>query len=598
MSATETHKEGGDSERKESPPPIGGELEAQNKSFSDSGIIVPKMNNEDMQMKKPQQKPSHSNIKSTSDDHPVKENGVKPSSLPQDTSLGAGNIAERATEPPTSPISPQAKEACLEENQVEDTVNLATANTDDAESESVDEYPPLEDQKRHALSSDARAAQANHTYNPHGGQQTHNLEAKIAANLELQARRERELAEIGPEERRAAAATSASFDYRRRHGIDQKTPFPHLMYHLLEDDNYKDALCWLPDGLSFALDPDVFQRKVIEVHFPRSKFDSFKRKLNRWGFRRVMETEAPGTMTYFHRLFRRGYPGLLKQMHGGRIKSQKGLNMLSIEKKLNKAAAKQFQALQSTGDPAFLAAILNESLPGSIPFGLMGQGAGQPVMSAEGFSSNLIPPLEFDGMRGRAEMGRILFEQERLRLELAKKSQEEFELREKLNEESYRRRAQEEQMRKVLQTAPSSRMPPGFLSSQGLSSQMPFGMTERGSDLASNMFSTMSQDMLSSQFRQPGGALSRGDLYQESGAEHAQGSSISIRVPPPMPQENPPTEDNDEHSSSFRSLQQQQGQDFERLVQEEMVRQQQQAREQQFGQQFGQQSSGRTGEQD
>jgi HSF-type DNA-binding len=59
--------------------------------------------------------------------------------------------------------------------------------------------------------------------------------------------------------------------------------------------------------------------------FKQSKFTSFTRKLNRWGFIRV--TRGPQTGSYFHKLFQRDHPELCLQMRcqNARLPSHEGV---------------------------------------------------------------------------------------------------------------------------------------------------------------------------------------------------------------------------------------------------------------------------------
>lgn len=82
-----------------------------------------------------------------------------------------------------------------------------------------------------------------------------------------------------------------------------------------------DSMWWLPDGDSFCLIPVVFAEKVLDKHFQGTKFESFTRKLNRWGFKRVAGQKVPAnTIAYYNKYFIRGQPKLLKNMNGGKTK--------------------------------------------------------------------------------------------------------------------------------------------------------------------------------------------------------------------------------------------------------------------------------------
>jgi hypothetical protein len=69
-------------------------------------------------------------------------------------------------------------------------------------------------------------------------------------------------------------------------GVDGSTlgkgprSFPEQLLHLLEDRSAAKAAWWLPGDTAFAVEPFLFQEKVLDIYFQRSKFESFIRKLN------------------------------------------------------------------------------------------------------------------------------------------------------------------------------------------------------------------------------------------------------------------------------------------------------------------------------
>jgi hypothetical protein len=71
-------------------------------------------------------------------------------------------------------------------------------------------------------------------------------------------------------------------------GVDGSTlgkgrrSFPEQLLHLLEDGSAAEAAWWLPGDTAFAVEPFLFQEKVLDIYFQRSKFESFIRKLNQW----------------------------------------------------------------------------------------------------------------------------------------------------------------------------------------------------------------------------------------------------------------------------------------------------------------------------
>jgi hypothetical protein len=83
-----------------------------------------------------------------------------------------------------------------------------------------------------------------------------------------------------------AASTSTSNSTRRA-----KTEFPIKLYAMLElAENlveFSQAVTWLPHGRAFRILNKVkFMEEVVPLFFNQTKFRSFNRQLNLWGFRR------------------------------------------------------------------------------------------------------------------------------------------------------------------------------------------------------------------------------------------------------------------------------------------------------------------------
>jgi HSF-type DNA-binding len=90
--------------------------------------------------------------------------------------------------------------------------------------------------------------------------------------------------------------------------------FPAKMYAILSRKDLSDIITWLPHGRSWkVLKPREFEVKVIPTYFEHSKFSSFIRQANGWGFRRIISKGADRN-SYYHELFLRGKPHLIKLM--------------------------------------------------------------------------------------------------------------------------------------------------------------------------------------------------------------------------------------------------------------------------------------------
>ena len=111
----------------------------------------------------------------------------------------------------------------------------------------------------------------------------------------------------GPSTETAANNTTSQFD--------EEIPltFPQRLMELLDDEGNDDIIGWLPHGRGFLIyQKRRFAAELMGKYFKQSKFTSFTRKLNRWGFTRI--SRGPETGAYYHPYFRKGNARLCLQM--------------------------------------------------------------------------------------------------------------------------------------------------------------------------------------------------------------------------------------------------------------------------------------------
>jgi len=90
--------------------------------------------------------------------------------------------------------------------------------------------------------------------------------------------------------------------------------FPMKLYDMLSNPDNQHAISWMPHGRSWKVrQKDVFMRTICPQYFSQSKFESFIRQANGWGFRRIRK-EGPDRNSYYHELFLRGKPELMRAM--------------------------------------------------------------------------------------------------------------------------------------------------------------------------------------------------------------------------------------------------------------------------------------------
>lgn len=93
----------------------------------------------------------------------------------------------------------------------------------------------------------------------------------------------------------------------------KRRPTPRFLvntYELVNDPKHSNqVITWTREGLSFVvLDVDRFCKEMLPMYFNHSKFESFVRQLNMYGFAKAGE---PSWKEFSHPDFRRGQPQLL-----------------------------------------------------------------------------------------------------------------------------------------------------------------------------------------------------------------------------------------------------------------------------------------------
>lgn len=101
-------------------------------------------------------------------------------------------------------------------------------------------------------------------------------------------------------------------------GSEQLT-FPERLMQLINESIAPGHVGWIATEEAISFKTDGFQEHVLDHFFQGLKYDSFVRKLNRWGFRRVTsEGVQPGFVAYYHNSFRKDEQQLLRSMGIGK----------------------------------------------------------------------------------------------------------------------------------------------------------------------------------------------------------------------------------------------------------------------------------------
>lgn len=92
--------------------------------------------------------------------------------------------------------------------------------------------------------------------------------------------------------------------------------FPSKLYNLLEDadeQGFSDLIAWQKEGQSFKIHKvEEFSTKIMVSYFSQTKFKSFQRQLNMYGWKKVQV--GPNKGGYYHPDFIRGSPDLCRDI--------------------------------------------------------------------------------------------------------------------------------------------------------------------------------------------------------------------------------------------------------------------------------------------
>eukprot|EP00529_Nitzschia_sp_RCC80_P028879 CAMPEP_0113453582 /NCGR_PEP_ID=MMETSP0014_2-20120614/7428_1 /TAXON_ID=2857 /ORGANISM="Nitzschia sp." /LENGTH=336 /DNA_ID=CAMNT_0000344973 /DNA_START=108 /DNA_END=1118 /DNA_ORIENTATION=- /assembly_acc=CAM_ASM_000159 len=118
----------------------------------------------------------------------------------------------------------------------------------------------------------------------------------------------------------SSSATTDTHNVKAANSSSKKREiFPQRLHEILADSSLSDIITWLPHGRSFVIiRPDLFCEQVLPKYLPpvdsrgSTKYPSFTRKLNRWGFRQA--TRGADTGAFHHPFFCRDQPELCLQM--------------------------------------------------------------------------------------------------------------------------------------------------------------------------------------------------------------------------------------------------------------------------------------------
>lgn len=100
-------------------------------------------------------------------------------------------------------------------------------------------------------------------------------------------------------------------------------PFPWKLHEMLscaKTEDFESVVSWLPDGNSFKVhDQDEFVRNILPAYLEnQTKYKSFQRQLNLWGFERILHGDWKGG--YYHNDFVKERPSLCQLLTRQKVK--------------------------------------------------------------------------------------------------------------------------------------------------------------------------------------------------------------------------------------------------------------------------------------
>jgi len=168
--------------------------------------------------------------------------------------------------------------------------------------------------------------------------------------------------------------------------------FAEKLHAILSTPRYSSILRWNTNGDAFSIhDIPEFVNTIMPTYFQRSKFDSFTRRMRRWGFRRMerMEERSRGLVIFRCACFRRDAPALCKSMCDDRQLKKK--YEVSTSSSSSSSVASEVAYGYGSDHPHMRdqqSKFMHHSMPGPNPTAHKGHGEAVPVHFPSGHHHN------------------------------------------------------------------------------------------------------------------------------------------------------------------------------------------------------------------
>jgi hypothetical protein len=97
----------------------------------------------------------------------------------------------------------------------------------------------------------------------------------------------------------------------------------HKMLTFCETEGKDTVVSWLPQGKAFKVhNTAAFVSEILPMHFKQTKYKSFQRQLNLWGFQRITKGTETEKGAYFHPDFLKNQEDLCQKLNRQSAKKQ------------------------------------------------------------------------------------------------------------------------------------------------------------------------------------------------------------------------------------------------------------------------------------
>merc|ERR1711862_37650 len=141
------------------------------------------------------------------------------------------------------------------------------------------------------------------------------------------------------------------------------TNFATMLMDVLSSKSMENVITWLPEGNAFiVINEKEFTKYVLPICFELMKFESFVKRLFRWGFR-ALNRLGRRNQVFYHKFFLRDFPCLCKKISqkqnnvpsfdplktniGTMINTERKLNYLALES--NNSSLRLARSAQTLG---------------------------------------------------------------------------------------------------------------------------------------------------------------------------------------------------------------------------------------------------------